>query len=164
MLFKDVPLKPEGRYCCIKSKPIAPFWFSLEHCWTALTAFWFSVDDLCSIPNQLTTKGRAFLHIVSFFRYNPSRWSGWTIRSFLTLSASHVSALSMSTGRWSWTMPGLTPMWSNWRWVTLWAVYSSFFPQQPLKQWQNTLTLFKAFYKLVIMLLISVLSYTLSYW
>ena len=30
--------EPEGRYCCTKSMAIAPFWFSTEHCWSAITA------------------------------------------------------------------------------------------------------------------------------
>ena len=37
--------EPEGRYCCTKSMAIAPFWFSMEHCWTALMSFWSSADD-----------------------------------------------------------------------------------------------------------------------
>ena len=30
--------EPEGRYRCTKSMAMAPFWFSTEHRWTALTA------------------------------------------------------------------------------------------------------------------------------
>ena len=37
--------KPEGRYRCTKSVVIAPFWFSTEHSWTALTPIWLSADD-----------------------------------------------------------------------------------------------------------------------
>ena len=34
--------EPEGCYHCTKSVVIAPFWFSMEHRWTALTPFWLS--------------------------------------------------------------------------------------------------------------------------
>ena len=36
--------EPEGRYRWTKSMAIAPFWFSTEHCWTALMPFWFSTE------------------------------------------------------------------------------------------------------------------------
>ena len=36
----------EGRYRCTKSMVIAPFWFSMEPCWTALMPFWLSADDM----------------------------------------------------------------------------------------------------------------------
>ena len=38
--------EPEGRYHCTKSSAMAPFWFSMEHCWTALTPFWLTADDI----------------------------------------------------------------------------------------------------------------------
>ena len=38
--------KPERHYCCTKSMVIAPFWFSMEHHWTALMPFWLSTDDM----------------------------------------------------------------------------------------------------------------------
>ena len=49
-LFNDVYLRTEGGYCCTKSKVIAPFWFSTEHCCTALIPFWFSAGDVMSSP------------------------------------------------------------------------------------------------------------------
>ena len=36
--------EPERRYHCTKSMAVVPFWFSLEHCWTALMPFWFSTE------------------------------------------------------------------------------------------------------------------------
>ena len=39
-------LRPEGHCCCINSKAIVPFWFSIEYHWTALMPFWLSADDL----------------------------------------------------------------------------------------------------------------------
>ena len=46
MLFKDVPSRTRRGYRCTTSMVIAPFWFSTEHCWTALTPFLLSVDKL----------------------------------------------------------------------------------------------------------------------
>ena len=40
------PWEQKGSYRCTKSMAIAPFWFSMEHQWTALTPFWFSADDI----------------------------------------------------------------------------------------------------------------------
>ena len=37
--------EPERRYRCTKSIAIAPFWFSMEHLWTAIMPFWLSTDD-----------------------------------------------------------------------------------------------------------------------
>ena len=39
----------EGRYCCTKSMAIAPFWFSMEHLWSAIAPFWLSADDILSL-------------------------------------------------------------------------------------------------------------------
>ena len=47
-LFNDVPLRTRRvllLYKHTKSMSIAPFWFSLEYCWTALTPFWLSTDN-----------------------------------------------------------------------------------------------------------------------
>ena len=42
-----VSWEPEGRYySCTKSMVIVPFWFWMEHLWTALTPFWLSADDI----------------------------------------------------------------------------------------------------------------------
>ena len=39
--------EPQACYCCIKSMVIAPFLFSMEHCWTVLMPFWLSTNVLC---------------------------------------------------------------------------------------------------------------------
>ena len=36
----------EGRYYCTKFMVIMPFWFSAEHHWTAITAFWLLADNI----------------------------------------------------------------------------------------------------------------------
>ena len=41
-----VTWEQKGNYRCTKCMAIAPFWFSTEHCWTALMPFWLSGDDL----------------------------------------------------------------------------------------------------------------------
>ena len=42
--------EPEGPYSYTKSTAIAPFWFSMEHCWIALAPFWHSADSL--LPSE----------------------------------------------------------------------------------------------------------------
>ena len=45
-LFKDVfHWEPEGHYCQSVCTAIAPFWFSMEHCWIVIMPFWLSTDD-----------------------------------------------------------------------------------------------------------------------
>ena len=41
-----VSWEQEGRYRCTKSMAIAPFWFSMEHLWSAIAPFWLSADDI----------------------------------------------------------------------------------------------------------------------
>ena len=38
--------KPDSRYHCTKSMAIAPFWFSMEHLWSAIAPFWLSANDM----------------------------------------------------------------------------------------------------------------------
>ena len=45
-VLKMFQWQQEGRYHCIDSKAIAPFWFPLEHLWKVLTPFWLSADNL----------------------------------------------------------------------------------------------------------------------
>ena len=37
----------QGRYRCVYGN-LAPFWFSTEHLWIAITPFWLSTDDVCA--------------------------------------------------------------------------------------------------------------------
>ena len=46
------PWEPEGCYCCTKSMAKAPFWFSMEHCWTALMPFWLLTDNIVTLEPE----------------------------------------------------------------------------------------------------------------
>ena len=45
-MFKMFCWEPEGHHCCTKSIAIAPFLFSMQHCWTVIIPFWFSTDEI----------------------------------------------------------------------------------------------------------------------
>ena len=38
--------EPKEHYYPCTQMSIAHFWFSMEHCWRVITAFWFSADDI----------------------------------------------------------------------------------------------------------------------
>ena len=45
--------EPEGRYRHRYCTTIVPFWFSVEHVWTATMSFWHSIDNICLFRNYL---------------------------------------------------------------------------------------------------------------
>ena len=46
MLFNNVPSRIRRVLSHRLGTAIAPFWFSMEHCWIVITSFWLSSDDL----------------------------------------------------------------------------------------------------------------------
>ena len=42
--------EPEGCYRCTKSMALAPFWFLMEHLWTAIMPLWLSTDSIIWYP------------------------------------------------------------------------------------------------------------------
>ena len=57
--------EPEGRSGCTKSMVIAPFWFSMELCWTVLMPFWFSANDIIYTGWPKKTEHSIFLGLCS---------------------------------------------------------------------------------------------------
>ena len=62
--------EPERRYRCTKSIAIAPFWFSMEHLWTAIMPFWLSTDDLSRVPPPLPHAIFILSNICLFIHFN----------------------------------------------------------------------------------------------
>ena len=74
--------EPEGRYRCTKSMVIAPFWFSMEHIWTAIMPFWLSTDVICSEP---------FLALY-FFHANRAHYWGRIEKEFPSFHETYIQS------------------------------------------------------------------------
>ena len=57
----------KGAIACTKSMAIAPFWFSAEHLWSAITPFWLSTADMSLLDLMIGLNLRTF--VVLFFIY-----------------------------------------------------------------------------------------------
>ena len=83
--------EPEGRYRCTKSVEIAPFWFSMDHLWTAIVPFWLSTYNITYRSTTSTIFDTLmFENQLSFFGPN----------KFLLFEK--VSAFAMSLLRKNW--------------------------------------------------------------
>ena len=99
--------EPEGHYhysmriCwkreehCVKSMVIAPFWFSAEHHWTALTPFWLSANDMHKAVLYLCLKYGTNPCILQMYVRNvfPQSSNFLEFSNLLAVHATHSSTL-----------------------------------------------------------------------